>query len=236
MKNFLAAVWTNLLVATYEVDKSMLIDFLPRKTELNDWNGKYLLSIVGFIFSEPSIMGMRMPFFHQFPEINLRFYVKCKIKKEWCTGVVFIREISPSFLIGITAKLLYREKFITAPMQHHHDCSESQRFTRYSWKDKNGWSYLELDSTLTPMIMCNGNVESFICNQYNAFTKINSHKTLHFAVSHKPWQVYSAASFNNDINADIFNVKGLSQVLDQKPVATFLMDGSFTEVSKPRLL
>lgn len=236
MKKFLTAAWTNLAVATYEADKNMLNEFLPCKTELNDWNGKYLLSIVGFMFSEPSILGIRTPFFLRFPEINLRFYVKCKIKNEWRTGVVFIKEICPSLLIGVTAKLLYHENFISVPMQHQHNCAELGTFTRYSWKNKNRWNYLELKSAVNPVTVYNNTVESFICNQYNAFTKLDARKTLHFEINHRPWHIYPAINFSKEIDADIFRVKELSQVFDANPIATFLMDGSFTEVSKPKLL
>ncbi|MBC7829399.1 MAG: DUF2071 domain-containing protein [Chitinophagaceae bacterium] len=236
MKTFLTAEWTNLLVATYEVDKNILQKFLPCKTELNDWNGKYLLSIVGFMFRNPAVMGFRMPLFKCFPEINLRFYVKAKYKSQWRTGVVFIREISPSIWIGLTAKLLYHESFISIPIKNVNLSNDKERYDRYAWKKQNKWNCMELTSGIKSVEVKENSIESFISDQYIAFTKLNAGRSLVFEVTHSPWKIYPAIHFKNDLNAEVFKVKGLHETLDRKPLVSFLMDGSFTEISSPRSL
>jgi uncharacterized protein YqjF (DUF2071 family) len=83
MKTLLTANWTNLVTATFEADKKLLQKFVPAKTELNDWNGKYLMSLVGFLFSSPCLYGIPSPLFRKFEEINLRFYVRHKTGNKW---------------------------------------------------------------------------------------------------------------------------------------------------------
>ncbi|MEI9911844.1 MAG: DUF2071 domain-containing protein [Bacteroidota bacterium] len=92
-----------------EADKSLLQKYIPYKTELNDWNGKYYISLLGFIFNRPVIAGIPSPFYRRFEEINLRFYVRHKTGNEWKNGVVFINEIAPSPIIGLVARWLYHE-------------------------------------------------------------------------------------------------------------------------------
>ena len=105
MKSLLTADWTNLLVATFEADKNLLREYIPYKTELNDWNGKYYMSLLGFMFSRPLIAGIPSPFYRCFEEINLRFYVRYKSRYGWRNGVVFIKEIAPAKLIGLTGQM-----------------------------------------------------------------------------------------------------------------------------------
>src|SRR5688500_16510260 len=115
---FLVADWTNLLVATFETKKELLQPYLPAHTKLDDWNGKYFISLVAFMFSNTKCCGIKSPFFRSFEEVNLRFYVKHTIGTQWEKGVVFIKVIAPSSLIGLVAKIIYLENFMTASMRH----------------------------------------------------------------------------------------------------------------------
>jgi hypothetical protein len=47
---FLTAEWRHLAVLNYEVDPAILSPWLPAGTELDPWNGKTLVSLVGFRF------------------------------------------------------------------------------------------------------------------------------------------------------------------------------------------
>jgi len=48
--SFLKAEWRKLLIANYEIDQSVLLDYLPFGTELDLWNHRCYLSLVGFMF------------------------------------------------------------------------------------------------------------------------------------------------------------------------------------------
>src|SRR3978361_2087110 len=98
-RNFLKAQWKNLLMLNYEVDPAILQPYLPPATELDLWQGKSLVSMVGFMFLEASVLGVKWPFYINFEEVNLRFYVRHFDGKEWKRGAVFISEIVPKSLI-----------------------------------------------------------------------------------------------------------------------------------------
>jgi uncharacterized protein YqjF (DUF2071 family) len=47
-KVFLSAEWRNLLMANYKIDPAILQPYLPCHTELDEFNGIYYVSLVGF--------------------------------------------------------------------------------------------------------------------------------------------------------------------------------------------
>jgi uncharacterized protein YqjF (DUF2071 family) len=74
-RQFLKAKWANLLMLNYEVDPAILVPYLPPGAVLDTWQGKTLVSMVGFLFQETTMLGVRWPFHINFEEVNLRFYV-----------------------------------------------------------------------------------------------------------------------------------------------------------------
>ncbi len=73
---FLTAEWRHLAMLNYEIDPVILRPFVPSGTELDSWNGKTYVSIVGFLFLKTRVRGLAIPFHQNFEEINLRFYVR----------------------------------------------------------------------------------------------------------------------------------------------------------------
>ena len=78
---FLTAEWRKLAIANYSVDPKILTPYLPYKTELDLWNGKCYVSLVGFRFINTKLKGISIPFHRHFEEVNLRFYVSIKIRQ-----------------------------------------------------------------------------------------------------------------------------------------------------------
>src|ERR1700733_4846171 len=108
-KRFLQAQWTNLLMLNYEVDPEILKPYLPPATELDLWQGKALVSMVGFLFKNTRVFGVKWPLHVNFEEVNLRFYVRHFNGTEWKRGAVFISEIVPKRVISLMANTLYNE-------------------------------------------------------------------------------------------------------------------------------
>ena len=96
--SFLSAQWRKLILVNYEIDSKILTNLIPNHTKLDLWNGKCYVSLVGFKFVDTKMLGLKIPFHINFPEVNLRFYVKYKSGDEWKRGVVFIKEIVPKLM------------------------------------------------------------------------------------------------------------------------------------------
>jgi len=122
---FLTAHWANLAIVTYAVPPGLLASRLPQGSGLVlDERGDLerlgalpghtaLVSLVAFEFLDTRVMGIRWPMLTNFPEINLRFYVRQGDHR----GVMFIREIVPRRMIASVAKRLYDEPYECAPIE-----------------------------------------------------------------------------------------------------------------------
>ena len=84
--SFLKAEWRKLLIVNYKVDPDLLQAYVPAKTELDTWEGRNYVSLVGFRFLNTRLLGIKVPFHVHFEEVNLRFYVRYKAEKEWRRG------------------------------------------------------------------------------------------------------------------------------------------------------
>jgi uncharacterized protein YqjF (DUF2071 family) len=116
---FLIARWKNLILINYEVPPTVLEPFVPQGTELDLYQGKAFVSLVGFWFEKTRLFGF-IPLgpFSDFEEFNLRFYIKRKEGKENRRAVCFVKEIVPFSFIAWTARTFYNEPYEKWPMRH----------------------------------------------------------------------------------------------------------------------
>ncbi len=129
--SFLKAEWRKLAIANYIIDKDYLTEFVPIGTELDLWNGKCFVSLVGFMFKNTKLLGIKIPFHVDFEEVNLRFYVKRLENGEWKRGVVFIKEIVSKRALTFVANTVYNENYETMPMSHNWSENEDLRVVEY---------------------------------------------------------------------------------------------------------
>ena len=52
----------------YEVDPRVLAGFVPPGTELDAWNGRTYVSVVGFLFLDTRVLGWAIPFHRDFED------------------------------------------------------------------------------------------------------------------------------------------------------------------------
>jgi uncharacterized protein YqjF (DUF2071 family) len=103
MKPFLTAEWRRLILLTYDVEPFLLEEYLPKGLELDLYKDRAFVSFVAFDFMETRVKGMKIPFHVNFPEVNLRFYVRHTDKKgKVRRGVVF-------FMVIVTKKIFYKK-------------------------------------------------------------------------------------------------------------------------------
>src|SRR5438105_7684139 len=115
---FLRAGWYNLPMLNFPADAELLQKYVPAGTELDLWQGRPYLSVVGFQFLHTRVHGIPVPFHRHFEEVNLRTYVRRQVGGEWRRGVVFIQEIVRRKLIALVARWVYNENYLAMPMDH----------------------------------------------------------------------------------------------------------------------
>ena len=141
--NFLKAEWRKLAIINYDINPEILLKYLPEGTELDFYQDKCYVSLVGFMFLNTKLLGLPIPFHRNFEEVNLRFYVKKKENGIWKRGVVFIKEIVPKPALSFVANSVYKENYTTMPMKNKMHEKDNELLIQYSWKDKT-WHSIEI--------------------------------------------------------------------------------------------
>ncbi len=234
--SFLTAEWKNLAIANYVIDKEILMKYLPYQTELDMWNDQCIVSLVGFMFQNTKLMGVKVPFHIHFEEVNLRFYVKHLENGVWKRGVVFIKEIVPKHALTWVANTVYKEHYQTMPMKHHIAIEKNSQKIEYAWKHQSKWHSFQIETNLTPQLFEENSEEEFITEHYWGYTKLGSKKTSEYGVEHPKWRVYK--TLNHQISVDFAQVYGHDfEILNHiQPVSIFLAEGSPISVKRGRII
>jgi uncharacterized protein YqjF (DUF2071 family) len=235
MRTFLTAEWRHLLMLNYVVDPDLLCSHVPRGVELDSWNGKTYVSMVGFLFLRTKVMGLPVPFHRNFEEVNLRFYVRRRGPEGWRRGVVFIKEIVPRRLIASVARVCYNEPYVALPMSHRIDL-ENDRLrndgsVEYSWRHRGNWNSLRAVTIGAPASPPENSEEEFITEHYWGYTAQRDGSCKEYKVEHDKWRLWrtQAASLQCDI-ATLYGTK-FAETLAGAPQSAFVAEGSSVTVS-----
>src|SRR5512138_2150347 len=192
---FLTAEWKNLLMLNYSVDAALLKSFVPSGTELDAFEGKTYLSMVGFEFNRTRVLGLTVPFHQNFEEVNLRFYVRRGSKR----GVVFIRELVPRFAVAAVARWVFNENYSCVPMSHRIE----PRKAEYSWTLGSTRCAMKIETEGDSFVPADGSLSQFITEHYWGYAAQKGGGCLENEVQHPAWSVWNAksASFSGDVDA-----------------------------------
>ncbi len=234
--SFLKAEWRKLAIANYEIDQSLLSEFLPFGTELDLWNDKCYVSLVGFMFKNTKLLGFKIPYHINFEEVNLRFYVKRFENNEWRRGVVFIKEIVPKRALTLVANTIYYENYETMPMTHSWSENEESRHVSYHWRKKGKDHSIKVTASKESKEIETGSETEFITEHYWGFAKVSPHKSNAYEVTHPRWRAYDVEKF--EINVDFGMVYGrkFEFLNQQEPVSVMLAEGSEITVEAKRTI
>lgn len=224
--SFLTAEWNDLALINYQIDPKILEKHVPKGTELDLWNNKCFISLIGFMFEDVQVLGVKVPYHVNFEEVNLRFYVKRFENGIWKRGAVFIKEIVPKHAITIVANTLYKEHYQTLPMRHSRTANEISKSFRYEWKKDNKWNFISISTAKNAIAIEKDSEAEFITEHYFGYTKYNEKKSIEYEVSHPRWNQLQVIAYEIDVNFE--NIYGIEFAFlhDLKPVSAFLAIGS----------
>lgn len=232
--SFLKAQWENLALINYEIDHEILKNYIPKGTEIELWNGKCYVSLVGFMFKNVKLLGLKIPFHINFEEVNLWFYVKSFENNEWKRGVVFIKEIVPKQALTFVANTIYKEHYQTLSMKHSiQESTDSTEFT-YEWKTANKWNSILIETEKNETEIEINSEAEFITEHYFGYTKINENKTFEYEVKHPKWQQLKVINTKIDVDFKATYRKEFEFLENQKPVSVLLAIGSEISVENKK--
>lgn len=234
-KKILTAEWRKLILANYVVDPTILGGYLPRNTELDCWNGKCYISLVGFMFLNTKLMGVSVPFHINFPEVNLRFYVRYKENDVWKRGVVFVNEIVPKPALSFVANTLFKERYRSMPMKNLWQLGQNEISISYEWKSAR-WNSLHVKATHQSNSIIAGSEAEFITEHYWGYTTMTRDRTGEYQVDHPKWDVYPVTAYKVDCHfGDIYG-SNFFALENQDPVSVFLAEGSPVSVFGKKII
>ncbi len=215
---FLTAEWRWLAMLNWEVDPALLTPCVPKGTELDSWNNKTFVSVIGFQFLNTKLRGLSIPFHRDFDEVNLRFYVRRADRR----GVVFIKEIVPRWAIAKVARIAYNENYVALPMSHNIELP-SVEYTAGPLR----FGVLAADTSAIPE---EGSLEQFIAEHYWGYSIQRDGGTVEYEVRHPPWKVWRAQQAH--LKGEVVNTYGheFASILTRHPDCAFLAEGSPVQV------
>ncbi|WP_298148724.1 DUF2071 domain-containing protein [Flavobacterium sp.] len=233
-KTFLSARWEDLIMANYAVDPEILQPYLPKGVELDFFEGKTYVSLVGFMFRNTRLFGLPIPLLGTFEKINLRFYVKRRTENSYKRGVVFINETVPYPAVAWLANKLYKEHYTAIPTKHQILANAQNRSLSYQWKTNNNWNHLQLNCSPNAVAMRENSIEEFIFEHYYGYTKVSDTKTLEYRVNHPRWQVFPVMNYDISCNFKAMYGTDFEYLARQKPDSVIVANGSNVTVDWKR--
>ncbi len=235
---FLTAEWRNLVMLNYEVEPEILASRVPAGCEIDSWDGRTFVSVVGFQFLATRVLGLSIPFHRNFEEVNLRFYVRRKEEGAWRRGVVFVRELVPRHAIAFVANQVYGEKYFALPMRHEVELSDTVGMNRvsYHWRRRGAWEGVAATFSGPAITPGEETEEAFITEHYWGYSRRSSEITVEYQVEHPRWKVWQADTASLDCDVRALYGDAFREPLDAPPSTAFVAEGSPVVVHMGRRL
>lgn len=228
IKPFLSARWHNLFMANYEIDPGLLMPHVPRYTELDLFNGQCLISLVAFQFLNTRIKGFRIPWHVNFPEINLRYYLKRNVEGEHRRGVGFLAEIVPRHAITFVANTLFNEHYKTRKMSGRVAVSGDQLRAEYSFTEKGRRQTISCVAGIQARQIHPNSLEDFITEHYFGYNQ--GKQTLEYKVEHPSWRAYPVQDYAIAVDFAAVYGKQWGFLTGRVPHSVLLAEGSEVNV------
>lgn len=224
---FLSAQWRDLIIASYRVDPELLQRRLPSGLELDLYEGQAVCSLVGFMFLDTRVLGVRWPGYRNFPEINLRFYVREPNGER--RGVVFVRELVRSRFVAQVARSLYNEPYVRASIQSEIS-EDSTRRVEYRFRLGSAEGRMRVESSCESAVPCEDSCEHWFKEHQWGYGHSRTGKGLVYEVQHPHWGCHEVDSHAIDVDWGGIYGPEWSHMRDAQPLSVVHAVGSEIKV------
>jgi uncharacterized protein YqjF (DUF2071 family) len=230
---FLKGEWRNLIMINYEIDPDVLAAYLPAHTELDTFNGKHYVSLVGFLVKDSKVKGVIVPYHRTFEEINLRFYVRhVKPDGTWKRGVVLIKEIVPKKLSALVANKIFGENHEACDTRHlWSNPTEDKVSIEYMWKRTTDWDWIAVTAAGVSYFPKQKTEEHYLTEQDRVYSKGKKNTTTEYNIEHSNWRIHKVHYSDINCNFEKNFGKDFAHLNKAKPASVYLADGSAIAMS-----
>lgn len=219
---FLTATWSNLVNVTYRVPPELLLDRVPAGVELDVQDGYAFVSLVAFDFLNTRVLGVPWPGFRNFPELNLRFYVKHGQER----GVVFYREYVPQRFVAAMARWTYNEPYVAAPMRSRVEQSETNITFELGITELGRESVVRATGRLPAITEADDSLAHYFKEHKWGFGRSHGGRTLRYEVDHPVWQSYPVENLHLDVDFGALYGPKWAFLANETPYITLFAVGS----------
>jgi uncharacterized protein YqjF (DUF2071 family) len=221
-KTFLTAHWGNLLLLNCPAPREVLEPLLPPGCELDFFEGSPYVSLVAFQFTRTKVFGLRWPGFTNFPELNLRFY----LKRNGQRGVSFVREFVPSWLVSGIARALYNEPYSKARMTA--EVSRESGLVNAHYALRYGAHSLDfrVSAVDQPFEPREDSVEHFFKEHELGVGRDRAGRAVTYEVEHPRWRVFPVKDYLVKLDAAELYGSEFSFLANAAPRSVVLAEGS----------
>lgn len=179
--------WQTLLFAHWRIEPEAMRALVPSELELDVYDGSAWIGITPFLLTGLRLrMTPRVPGLSEFPELNLRTYVRCGGR----SGIHFFSLDAASSLAVAGARTFFRLPYRRASMTM--EAAEGwTRFRSQRAGDEAAFTarYRPTGEASSPAA---GSLEEFLTERYAFFTVLRNGKVLRGDIHHGPWPLRAA--------------------------------------------
>lgn len=226
---FLRARWSNLILLTFVVPDEVLGPYLHPALELDRWQDRAHVSLVAFDFQDTRVRSRRIPGFVNFPELNLRTYVRYHDQ----LGVLFVREFVPSRIVALVARLRYNEPYTAIDMSSNtvgqgHDLLRVE----HHWRHNGAAGHIKVTGPQQSVLPSDASAYPFK-ERRRGFGVSRRGELVSYRVEHPEWAVRGIHQL--DYRVDFASLYGGAWgfLNEATPVQTTFAVGSAVEVFPP---
>lgn len=225
-ENFLKGSWKNLIFLNYAVDPEILKPHLPKGCEIDLFEGKAYISLVALQFLNLNVMGLSVPGFHAFPQINLRFYIKYGEQR----GIRFLREYLPSRLAAFGTRMMYHEPCESATMTEAVSMTPDQVRAQYDLENSTGDLQIKVLAQNHPQEVVADSFANFCHFREVGVSKSLIGKTFSYQIYSPPWKMFPVKETQISEKISLFFGEEFS-ALDHAPDSVLFFEGSDVALS-----
>jgi uncharacterized protein YqjF (DUF2071 family) len=223
---FLTARWCQLILAQYEAQADRLRPFLPPGVDLDSRDGRHFVSLVGFQFIDTRVLGVGWPGFRDFPEWNLRIYVRHGDQR----GVCFVREFVPQWFVASVARVIYNEPYRAAPMSMAVTDSADMVTAEYRVEWGGRTHTVSAVGSKPAVRPRSDSAEHFFKEHSWGFGITRRGRLLRYEVSHPEWDVYPVREHRIDVDWGVLYGPTWADMTNREPASVILAAGSAVSV------
>jgi uncharacterized protein YqjF (DUF2071 family) len=223
---WLTAEWRHLCLVTYAVEPERLLPHLPPGLALDTRDGKAFVSLVAFDFQNTRVLGGSWPGYRNFPEINLRFYVRDGETR----GVAFVREFVPSYLVAFLARALYNEPYQRARMESAVRESEHALEVEHLLRVGGRTQRLRVLARRQDSVPAETSTAHFFKEHTFGFGRTRAGGLVRYEVRHPIWATYPVENLHLDWEFGTVYGPEWADLSRRDPVSVILAKGSAVRV------